>query len=316
MIKALGLFLLGVMVASPTLAQEKVRLGSSSPVEPVYYLPAMAALEQGYWRQQGLEVEYVAFSSGRTLITAVAAGEIKIGITILSSKISATVRGMPLLIVSSLYPANDFTVWVRTDSPMKSPKDLKGARIGVVGLGGSAHAYGQVVVKALGLEKEVRFVSAGGPRETIALLRTGAVDAIMRGGFGLKNLRHQGVVRELIRFEDYRPKEWMEYITFAHKDLITTKPKVVRGIVKGIIQASNFVRDNPSWTVEKLKKENAYPEEIAKEAYAELKKGFTTDGRINKKGVQNVLEFMTEYGLIPRGKLPRLEELYTEEFIS
>ncbi len=162
------------------------------------------------------------------------------------------------------------------------------------------------MAKAPGLEKEVRFVGAGGSRQIIAMLKAGSVDAIIRGGFSMKILKYQGVVRELIRIDKYRPKEWTEHITFAHRDLIRDKPKLVRGLVRGVIQACNFIRNNRTWTIKKLKKHNRYTDEIAKEAYAQLKKGFTTDGRITKKGVQNVMNFLAKEKLVPQKKLPRL----------
>ena len=65
-------------------------------------------------------------------------------------------------------------LWVRADSPIREPKDLrKGALVGVLSMGGFDHALGRMLLKAMGMERDVRFVGLGGVLPTMAALLRG-----------------------------------------------------------------------------------------------------------------------------------------------
>lgn len=43
---------------------------------------------------------------------------------------------------------------------------------------------------------------------------------------------------------------------------------------------------------------------------------FTRDGRISKKALENVWNFLVEYGVVKKERAPALEELHTSQFTS
>ena len=65
--------------------------------------------------------------------------------------IPAISRGVPAVITANLQQRDGFAFWVLTNSRIKTPQDLKGAKIGVSRLSGVEHAYGLLAVKHLGL---------------------------------------------------------------------------------------------------------------------------------------------------------------------
>jgi ABC-type nitrate/sulfonate/bicarbonate transport system substrate-binding protein len=95
-----GLLVFGYIGLQPggsvSLAAEKLRFATAVKLYAPYYLPVLAAQGQGYWKQQGLDVEWVAFRGGTPMNKAVAAGEIKIGLTNASSQFAAAARGVPV----------------------------------------------------------------------------------------------------------------------------------------------------------------------------------------------------------------------------
>lgn len=317
MMKRLWIVLVaGLLVSSLSgvKAAEKIQLGTAIKLYPHYYLPVLAGEEKEIWKKNGLEVEWVPFSAGAALVRAAASGAINIGLVPGVTLVQAVARGVPVLIVSDLVGRDDYWFWVRTDSRLRTPMDLKGAKVGVPLLGGSSHAYGRALAKALGLEKEVKFVGAGGSRENVATLKAGAIDAAVMVFTSMANLKAAGEVKEFLNTGDYLPKEWVEHVVFARKDFIKTNPDMVRRVLRGVLQGVEFTLKNSPWATEKMKELSGFPVESARLVVERLPGQFTRDGRINRKAVENLRDFLMEYEIIPRDKPLAVEELFTSEF--
>ncbi len=198
----------------PARGQEK--LVFSTPIRTAVHadLPSAAAEQHGFWKQLGLNVQWIPFGSGRAQSDALAAGSVNAGMTLSTSGIRGSATGIPIMIVADVKLRNDFFVWVPVKSRIRKPRDLKGTKIGVPRLGSAAHAYGTALGKKLGLGKEIRIVGAGGMRAAIAGVRKGAVDAIFVTQFVMFRLKHTGVVRDLVSLRDYLPKSLQQEYSF------------------------------------------------------------------------------------------------------
>ncbi|MEE8448091.1 MAG: ABC transporter substrate-binding protein [Thermodesulfobacteriota bacterium] len=293
-------------------AAEKIKFGTPVKLSPVLYLPVLAGEERGFWKKNNVSVEWLPFRGGSALYRGIAANSVEMGVSSTGSHMRAAGRGVPVVIVAESNRSQDFIVWVRADSRFKNPRDLKGARIGVPRLGGSSHGFGLVIVKALGLEKDVKFLGMGGIRPEPAALKTGGIDAIIEPISIPAELKVMGVVRELVSTSDYLPKEWMSNAVFARRDFLKAKPKMVSGVVKAFIEAARFITGNEAWSIEKMKQMSHYSEEAARLVYKQL--NFTRDGKIRKKALENVLNFYIKQGIISKESAPSLETLYTMEF--
>src|SRR3972149_3547429 len=150
-----------ILMGRGTWPQEKVRFASHFKANAYYVMPVLAALEKGFWKEQGLDPVWVPFDSATTMIQAVAAGEIDMGTHGMDSVIIAVSRGVPEVIVADPRMNVEFVIWVAGDSPMKEPRDLKGAKIAVSRFGVTPHRMALIGAKALGIEKDVKFVAAG-----------------------------------------------------------------------------------------------------------------------------------------------------------
>jgi ABC-type nitrate/sulfonate/bicarbonate transport system substrate-binding protein len=228
--------------------------------------------------------------------------------------VQAVYRRVPLMAVSDLYTINGFSVWVKTGSRFHKPADLKGAKIGVTRFGGGTHAYSRLIVKSLGLEKDVTIVSAGGMREAVASLRAGAVDAIIYTDQQMIKLKLAGKARDFLKVMDFLPKPWLDTLVSARKDFIKDQPKTVRNAVRAILEANRFIKANPGWSLAKMKAESGFSDEAARLLYPELAAGLSEDGKIDPRGLKNINDFLFEFGIVPKGKPLPLEEIYTREF--
>lgn len=291
---------------------EKVKVASGIKLSPVFYLPPLAAEEKGFWKENGIDGEYVPFESAKAAFAAVAAGHVVYGMTTAPSIIDAASRGLPATMVLELSPRAGFYIWVRSDSRFKQGKDLKGGKLGVSGFGGTEHAYGRMGVVGLGLEKDVKFVGTGGIGPSLAAVKTGAIDGVVLTVHQMISLKLKGEVRELVNIGDFHPSEWLGYVAYARKDFMANNPDAMRRAVKAMVQAMDFIRKNPAWTMEKMKSWQGYTDEAARLVYEDI--AFSKDGKINRKALENVRNFLGDFGVIPKEKIPTTEELYTDQF--
>lgn len=297
----------------PCMAAEKLQFGTPIKLSPSNYLPILAAEERGFWRQNGLEVEWVVTGSTISLHHAISAGALKVGMEMATGIIAGIGRGVPLIMVASVQNSQSAALWVRADSPVKEPKDLKkGARVGVTSLGGTIHAYGRMLLRALGMEKDVRFVGMGGIPNAMAILKAGAVDAIVMGPFPMAPLQVKGEVRAVAWQEDHIRTKLAGDLLWTRKDLLKSNPEVVSRVTKAVLQSTVFLSENQKWATKKMEEEQGLPPVGAEAVYKKL--DFSGDGKISREAVENTRNFLIEYELMPKDKTPVIEELYTRQF--
>lgn len=313
-LKILILALVAVFLgATPALAAEKLQLGSPIKGHPVFYLPVLAAEEKGFWKEADLEVQWAPMNSSTELSKALVAGVLKAAISNSMVHVRAKARGAPLIAVAFLQRWGSFKIWVSGPSALKQPADLKGKKLEVTTLGGTTHAYGRLVVEALGLEKDVKFIGLGTVPTGLAALKAGQVDATIKSDFMMIGLKEREEVRELVDIGTFLPKEWSEQVVLVREDYRKEKPEAVRGLVKAIIRAGNYIAQDRAWSIEKMKALSGYSDEGASYIYSILQ--FSPTGRFDPKGFENVTNFMVKYGLLsPEEALPP-ERVFTNEFL-
>lgn len=303
------------ILASSSLGRgaEKLRFATAFK-GPQFDLPALAAEEKGFWKQNGLEVQWFSMEGGSPTFQAMVAGSVDMGVATPTSHIQAAARGIPTIVVADLGFVEDWSIWVRPEGPIKEPKDLKGGKVGTSRFGGQAYANAIILLKGMGIEKEVRLVAVGGLSARLAALRAGIIDGFAVGSTAAAPLKVQGFVRGLGSLKDILPKEWSDLTVSAHKDFLARRPELVKRSIKAFVEATDYVKKDQEWTLEKLKTFSRYSEAAAKEIYSIL--FYSKDGRIDKKMIENVRAFLIEYDIIAKEKAPLVEFLYTNQFVS
>src|SRR3989304_5605193 len=105
-----------ILMGHAVWSAEKVRFASHFKANAYYVMPVLAALEKGFWKEQGLDPVWVPFDSATTMIQAVAAGEIDMGTHGMDSTIIAASRGVPEVIVADPKMNVEVVLWVAGDS--------------------------------------------------------------------------------------------------------------------------------------------------------------------------------------------------------
>jgi NitT/TauT family transport system substrate-binding protein len=121
-----------LLAADPAWAQTKVRVGA---LKTMAMVPIYHAEKEGYFRKEGLDVEFIALSSGPAVASALAGGSFEIGQTNVVPTIFARSSGQPFKIFGALtyetvQPNGQITWLVASErSGVKSAKDLAGKTV-------------------------------------------------------------------------------------------------------------------------------------------------------------------------------------------
>ncbi|TFY99446.1 nitrate ABC transporter substrate-binding protein [Ramlibacter henchirensis] len=188
----LALAALGLLPAA-AIAQQRDRLvvaGWSKPITEV--TPLLVDEEKGFYRSQGVALEYVPGAGGGDAIRNILSGQADVAFTDPGSLFAALDKGEKLRAIYDIYPQNVFNVVSLKKSGIRGPADLKGKRIGVYSLASGTRQNLQLLLHQVGLtESDVTIVVTG--LLNFAPLLQGQVDATAATDTGLLVGRRRGL---------------------------------------------------------------------------------------------------------------------------
>ncbi|MGE3711252.1 MAG: ABC transporter substrate-binding protein, partial [Hyphomicrobiaceae bacterium] len=164
------------LTIAPASAAEKVKvaigqLGLWDTMTTVF------ADRKGYFKELGLDVEYIRTAGGAETAQAVLTGSNQFGMSMgILAAIAAYAKGAPMRIVSSeIIGTPDIFWFVRADSKLKTVNDINGAKIPYSRPGSGTH---MTLLSLLDQTKLTpKLVSVGGPAASRTQLMSGQMDA-------------------------------------------------------------------------------------------------------------------------------------------
>ena len=142
------------------------------------YIPHYTALEKGWYRDEGLDVKILRGQGSGDTIKRIAAGQGEVGIADMSALIAArantdvAVKGIALW-----YRRPPHGVFVRSDSPIKTPRELEGKKL-AISAGNSHQILWPLFEKLSGLKpNSVTWVTMDAASMPPSLIR-GVTDAV------------------------------------------------------------------------------------------------------------------------------------------
>lgn len=215
---------MGLMTLAPARA-ETVRAGA---VFALLDAPAMVALERGYFRDVGIELDMQQFASIVNMIPLLSAGHLDVAFSGVTSAafFNALAQGIPLRIVANQGVARPlsgdrtyYAVVVREQlvrsGAVRRVRDLRGRRVNVVARGSLGQLMVSVALNQDGISlDEVQQEYLGFP-EAMAALQSGALD----GGWLVEPFitfgRQQGTIRVLASGELLAPGREIADVLFS-----------------------------------------------------------------------------------------------------
>jgi NitT/TauT family transport system substrate-binding protein len=142
------------------------------------YIPHYTALEKGWYRDEGLDVKILRGQGSGDTIKRIAAGQGEVGIADMSALIAARANtDVAVKAIALWYRRPPHGVFVRSDSPIKSPKELEGKKL-AISAGNSHQILWPLFEKMSGLKpNSVTWVTMDAASMPPSLIR-GVTDAV------------------------------------------------------------------------------------------------------------------------------------------
>src|SRR5450631_4410445 len=162
-----------------------------------YYLPLTIAERLGYFKDEGLDVEISDFEGGSKALQAVVGGSADVVSGAWENTIDQQPKGLQLqgFALQGRYPMIVVAIAKAKAANYKSPKDLKGMKIGVSAPGSSTNRMVLHLLAKDGLKGEdVSIIGVGTSSGVIAAVTSGQVDAVSNLDPAMAMLESMGAV--------------------------------------------------------------------------------------------------------------------------
>jgi len=231
----------GSQVKSDSVPLTKIRLPMGY-IANIQYAPFYAAVEQGYFKDAGLEVEF-DYSFETDGVKLVGLGELPFAVVSGEQVLLARAQDVPVTYVAAWYQQFPISVISTSEQGVASPQDLKGKTIGLPGLFGANYIGLRALLFSAGLsEADVTLQEIG--FNQVELVAAGEQNIVV--GYAANEpiqLKAQGFEVTELRVAD--SVQLAANGILASEKVIAEDPELVRGFVEAFLKGLKFTIENP-----------------------------------------------------------------------
>jgi NitT/TauT family transport system substrate-binding protein len=279
---SIGLLLL---LAPFQLLAQSAKIHVSAPSKSLTWFPAHLSREKGFYRAQGLDVDFVVMKP-QVALQALITGDVGYT-TALGSTMRAGIRGLPLRVVMTIADKPLFALMARPG--INSVDELKGKLVGISSFGASSDTLARAVLRRHKLDpnRDVKILALGGGANRVAAMKTGAIDAALIEAPYNVMLEREGF-RKILFVGDLIPSPLAGFGTTLEK--IRKQPDEVQRMVRATLRGIHYARSNKQESVSAIMKWTDMDQPLAEGSYDMAVSGWSNSGAANPQGVQIAME--------------------------
>ena len=237
---AVAVFLI-IVIATTSWAQkkdppQKILIGTTGIQMAIF--PVMIAKSEGYYRDEGLDVDLVVMRPDLT-IKAVVTGDVSFSAPF-TNAVRAAMSGYPIRILMALMTGTDHSLVVKPS--IQKVDDLKGKTLAVSAPGATPDVSTRIILKKFGLipdvDTKILFLS-GGSTLRFAALEGGSVDGALLSAPYNKMLVRKGF-RELVYMKD------LINIPFnglaANTNMMKNNPDLITKTIRATLRGIHYIK--------------------------------------------------------------------------
>jgi len=252
---SIALLLLSILAAcAPQATPTEALVPVSLPVgyiPNVQFAPLYVAIENGYFREEGLDVT-VDYSMENDNLALVGAGRLDFAIISGEQVLLARAKGLPVVYTAAWYQQYPVGIVAKTGQGITTPADLKGKKIAVPVLAGASYIGLRALLGAAGLqESDVELDVVGFTQaEMIATDHDDA--AVIYVANEPVQLEARGYDVDVLRVSDYLPMVGNGLTT--SEQMLRDNPERVRKMVRALLRGIEAAAADPEAAFEICKK--------------------------------------------------------------
>ena len=287
---------------------ETSRILVSAPSRSLTWFPAFLAREQGFYRAEGLDVDFVVMKP-QVALQAVVTGDAGYTTT-LGSTIRAAVRGLPVRVVMTICEKPLFALVA--NQKIKSVEDLKGKILGISSFGASTDTMARAVLRRYNLTpgQDVKILAVGGGTNRVAALKAGVIDAVLMEAPYNIMLEREGF-KKLLFVGDVLPSPIAGFGTTLER--IGKRPQEVSSLVKATLRGIQYAKGHKEESVRLIMKWVNMDHALAEGSYDMAVGSWSDSGEPSANSVQSAMdEIKTELKL---GSAPEPSRAFDWSFV-
>ncbi len=328
-LRTLVAFILIGIAASPAGAQlEKsavtIAVGGKAAL---YYLPLTIAERRGYFADEGLKVEILDFAGGAKSLQAMMGGSADVVSGGFDHVLVMRSRGQLLkaFVLQVATPAISLGVATKHAAAYRSPKDLKGMKIGVTAPGSSTHAFVNHLLASVGLSSDdVSIIGVGSGPGAAAAMQAGHLDAIANIEPAITLLENSGTIRVMVETVTVQGAKAVfgsplpAGSLYTREAFVIANPKTVQALTNAMVRALRWLNIASAEEVAKT----VPPEYLLGDpglylsALRRMRESYSKDGLFPPAGVEAQLKVLIGFEpAVKEAKDLNPADSYTNEFV-
>jgi len=283
----------------------------------VQFAPFYMAVEQGYFQDNGIEIEF-DYSFETDGVTMVGAEDLQFALVSGEQVLLARAQELPVVYVFGWWQDYPVAVAAKVEEGIRSPADLAGKRIGLPGLFGANYIGLRALLNEAGLEEDDVFLDSIGFNQVEALAADQEQAVVIYANNEPIQLTALGYDIDLVPVADYLQLASNGLIT--NEATIANNPDLVRRMIQSILRGLDDVLADPDRAFEVSKKyvENLdQADQVIQREVLEASIAFWKAEQLGYTAPQaweNMQAILLDMGLLTQPL--DLKQAYTNEFIK
>jgi NitT/TauT family transport system substrate-binding protein len=239
----------------------KIKMGSSLSPPSLESITPYVAVEKGFFKKYGFDVEVVEFRGDAIHVKALLSGDIDMSINLGATEgIVSAAKKAPVKLWVVANPTTPYHFVARREAGTTLAA-LVGKSVAVSGIGAISYHIPRIVLERSGIDPEkLKYVAVGSPADRFKALIAGKVDATVVTNTEVAKLVGYPEIIDLVNVPKVVPEIPYEF-GMAREDYIQKNADTLYKLAKAVIEANRWIVANKAGTIEVARK--ILPEESA-----------------------------------------------------